>query len=205
MISRNIYFIKIAVLTCLSAIFNYASAQALAERPQYKVSDSWTFEHRDGYTGNVTGKSTRTIKSISDDKIEYDINGDPATSDISGNPISDKKVDSDKPQLYLQFPLEVGKSWKFDNGWHNKEGGWKGNQTYSVKVVSLEKITVPAGEFETYRLEAKGFFNNTTANFSGAQTTIYWYSPLLRRVIKTEYKGANNKNMTQLIEYKLAD
>ncbi len=79
-----------------------------------------------------------------------------------------------------QFPLWAGKSYTA-NYLYSKKGGWSGRVNSWVKVKGWEKTTVPAGSYETLRIEQKG------KNFS----TVTWYSPDLR--INIKFKVTNRR------------
>ena len=65
--------------------------------------------------------------------------------------------------------LSVGKKWT-TSAIQTNEGG-QGQYTANIKIVALEKITVPAGEFLAYKFEATGWSNN--ARFKDT----YWCEP----------------------------
>ena len=53
-------------------------------------------------------------------------------------------------------------------------------------VVAYEKIKVPAGEFDAFKIEAKGFWNNQTTPRSGKMQITNWYAPAAKAIIKSE-------------------
>lgn len=89
------------------------------------------------------------------------------------------------------FPAEiqVGKKWaaafgQFEN---NKESF----ANYDMSIVTKERVTVPAGEFEAFRVEGRGW-NNT---YGTQLTMILWIVPGLNFPIKREFttKLSNGK------------
>ena len=88
----------------------------------------------------------------------------------------------------LSFPLEIGKQWRFATDWEFKVTGSKGNSIADVEVVSYEKVSVPAGDFEAFKLMSKGSIRGVSAKNSlieGEVTTTYWYAPEVRAIVKS--------------------
>ena len=72
------------------------------------------------------------------------------------NVLESSRSRSSSPKT-LSFPLEVGKRWRFTNDWMFKPTGSTGKFHYSTwKVVAHERLSVPAGEFEAFKLMSKG-------------------------------------------------
>jgi hypothetical protein len=96
----------------------------------------------------------------------------------------------------LQFPLEVGRTWEqtyqvfAPNGWHSQV-------EMASRVAATERLATPAGEFDTYRIEASGY--RSTASRMGVFRILekLWYAPAIDRMVRVEYKetrplGADN-------------
>jgi len=87
-----------------------------------------------------------------------------------------------------------------------KDTGVKGQQKYSVAVLAYEKVRVHAGEFDAFKLEAKGSFSGMAYQgpVAGSSSRTYWYAPAARAIVKQEindvYRGQYG---TELISYKL--
>ena len=117
---------------------------------------------------------------------------------------SPRRRDSDLK--LLSFPLEVGKAWTYVNDYAFKDTGTKGQQKYSVVVLTYEKVQVPAGEFDAFKLEASGTISGVAyvGPISGSSSRTYWYAPAARAIVKEEindpYRGRYG---SELISYKL--
>jgi hypothetical protein len=88
----------------------------------------------------------------------------------------------------LSFPLEVGKRWSHSNAWMFKDKGSRGSAVVDVLVVAHEKVRVPAGEFDAFKLEAKGSFRRVSGINSqvvGESAATYWYAPAARAIVKS--------------------
>lgn len=77
---------------------------------------------------------------------------------------------------YMHLPIRVGKSWKH----HYREviGGTR--MTLEVKVTGRETVTVPAGTYESYRLEMEESGSGT----AGKVEQTCWYAPAVQFPVK---------------------
>lgn len=66
----------------------------------------------------------------------------------------------------------------------------------SVRFLGLEKVTVPAGTFDTYRYNAT---IRSEGLFPFAQETEIWFAPLVEQAVKT----IRNGEMQELVSYEL--
>lgn len=104
----------------------------------------------------------------------------------------------------LQFPLAIGKSYSIVENWPNGLGSNK----LDLKVKSTEKISTPAGEFEVWRVAFSGTFaNSTDAEQRGEVKGEFWYSPLAKRIVKSDakdyFKGrAVHHEVVELLEWR---
>lgn len=194
-----------AVAFCSGSI-RAQSVGLQAELPQLKVGDRWKLETRDKYTGAVEGASDLAVVAVSPTRINLTVNA-------SGEAVWTPELTVlDKPSLtydigyrWLSFPLEVGKSWDFKTKWKRKDTGSNGVTQMDVVVKGVEKVSVKAGEFDAFRLEAKGYMNvYTNSSLSSSVTVNYWYAPAARHFVKMEWEDRVTKNVTELIEVQLA-
>jgi hypothetical protein len=132
-------------------------ASALAQNaggPSVKVGDQWQFVIYYGIPSTEPNRSW-VINSITAAGIEGTENGKPLmlTSDL--NVLESPWLKDSNPKA-LSFPIEVGKQWRYTSVWVFKVKGSTGSSVVDVAVVGHEKITVPAGEFDAFKLVAKG-------------------------------------------------
>ncbi len=100
---------------------------------------------------------------------------------------------------FRDWPLYVGKKWKYVSEWENNEGT-KGKTSQNVEVVAFEESTVPAGKFKAYKIEYKGIVTNSRG-FKGKMTDTWWYSPDLKTYIKHVNKDGYGVYTNELINY----
>jgi hypothetical protein len=69
-----------------------------------------------------------------------------------------------------------------------KPKGSQGTSVVDVAVVGYEKVTVPAGEFEAFKLTSKETLSGTSpvgSHYAGETTRTYWYAPAARAIVKS--------------------
>lgn len=165
----------------------YTKGTALANTA-YQVGDTYTFRVSDLTTGAEKNKIVATITQITDREVIYD-NGRTAT-DLLGN--TSKFSDGRRPTGNQIQPaeFELGKRWVTRFRLTQADGRLFDNEL-NLHIAAKEPVTVPAGTFECYRVEAKG-----TARGPGLRPGVnvevqldfkYWMAPeVCRRPVKRE-------------------
>jgi hypothetical protein len=163
------------------------SGQVLAqtiERPTMQVGDRWKYDTRDGWTNLPISQTDRVITAVSAHQIEASENSNPAIYTSEMNPVETPENRFEPPAKALQFPFNIGSEWSYEGKTTLKAQGVTGRSQYTVKVVNQEKIAVPGGTFDTYKLIMQGYF---TTNSSAIFTRTYWYAPSIRAFVKIEH------------------
>lgn len=171
-----------------AAIAALGAAGAFAQRaeaPQVRAGDRWQFSVYYTSPSEATPR-TWTIESVSADGISAKEDGEPLHLTRELNVIDSPRGRESNPRA-LSFPLEVGKRWEYASDWLFKAKGSKGRIDAAVRVVAYERVTVPAGEFEAFRLESRERLSGTSpvnSQYGGEITRTYWYSPAARMLVK---------------------
>ena len=98
-----------------------------------------------------------------------------AVSAPNGNPIT-----SFEPPLGWQFPFEVGAEWTTPYRMTLHAAGERVvDYTLSCRVEAFEKVTVPAGTFDAFRIGCRTNIDNTET---------FWTSPELGLFVKTSLR-----------------
>ncbi len=161
----------------------------------YSVGEKWTWKWESAVNGEVRGEG-KDIQEVVNYKGALALWNGFDTVRISD--ILNKKTSSTP---FRDWPLKVGKKWKYESEWVN-ESGQKGITSQQAEVVSIEELEVIAGKFMTYKIKYNGFIENYEAGGKGEVTDTFWYCPELKTSIKHIQKGANNFMYTsELIEY----
>lgn len=181
-IIRRAATIGVAVLAFVA---NAAIAQ-IADRPDVKVGDQWRFAVY--YTvPSTTPNRTWLITSVSAAGIEGTEDGEFLKLTHELNVIESPRTKEANPRL-LAFPLEVGKQWRYVSDWVFKSKGSKGKSVIDVAVIAYERVTVPAGEFDAFKLTSRENLSGTSpigSQYAGETTRTYWYAPVARAIVKS--------------------
>jgi len=166
------------------AIGNPFTAGTARADTHFKVGDTWTWRVYDRHTGAEKGLRTHTVTEITDNEVRF--NKGRIISDLLGNI---KQSGDGRRYTGNQFqPLEfaVGKQWSTRFQVINPAGN-NFESEYNFRITAREKVTVPAGTFDCFRIEGKGI---SRARFGSGSTTLmnnFWMAPdTCRRVIKQE-------------------
>jgi hypothetical protein len=168
-----------------------AAPAALAQpatRPDIRVGDRWEFAVYDSAPTRVPSR-TWVVTSVTPSGIEATENGAPLRLTLDLNVLDSPRQSETNPGL-LRFPLEVGKRWSYDTQWTFKLKGSTGTLAMAVEVQARERVSVPAGEFDAFRLFARGKLGgNSPAQsvYEAETTTTYWYAPAARAIVKIQH------------------
>lgn len=121
----------------------------------YHQGDQFDYRVIDVYTNASRPLSLRvTGLDIERDRVEYN-NGE-YVSDAMGNTIANPRGGFSTPRQFYPAELFVGKKWRTTFK-QSRPGGIVYTFRYDMKVVGRETIVVPAGKFDTFKIEARGF------------------------------------------------
>lgn len=140
-------------------------AQVLVQTPYFKgfeeharsfqKGDFFNYQVIDGF--NKTAKPLNlevTSVNVDTDRVEY--NGGDYVSDTMGNTLTNPRGGFNTPRQFYPAELFVGKKW-ISIFKQSRPGGITYTFRYDLKVVGRERVTVAAGTFDTFKIEARGF------------------------------------------------
>ncbi len=165
---------------------------------RYTVGDFASYRRSDILTGieERTYKTRVTRVDYDTDRVEFD-NGRTIT-DLMGNNIKNGELEFDAPLQFIPAELQVGKKWTA--AFRRTRKGVASNAYYDMKIAKRESIDVPAGSFDTFRIEGQGW--NTS--FGARIEARIWLVPGLNFAIKREYVTRNNRGrLTQTERHEL--
>jgi hypothetical protein len=184
--ARKVLSIDIVLLLAGLVIFaDWAIAQTV-DRPDVRVGDEWKFAVY--YTvASATPNRTWLITSVTAAGIDGTENGEPLRLTRELNVVESPRDKSSNFKL-LAFPLEVGKRWHYVNDWVFKMNASTGKSTVDTAIVGYEKVTVPAGEFDAFKLTSRESLSGTSpagSQYAGEITRTYWYAPRARAIVRS--------------------
>jgi hypothetical protein len=175
----------------------------ISDAPKISVGDKWKFERRDARNSATEGDFANEVLSVENGLITGSENAAKFIWTPDLNVVESSIFVITGEFKALSFPLSIGKQWDFKYSTVSKVTGRKGRWQYDAKVVSVEVIKVPAGEFETVKIEYKGFFNNDSGGGNGTLKMTNWYSPKAKTIVKTQFEDGFNNWVRQLTAYEL--
>ena len=189
----------------------HAQIQSPVAAPAPKVGEIVKYRNIDLWNNKELSTSESELVSVEEDafvsRFKDTINPAPRTNRFnrSWQPCrnmqgSDKAVCAGA----LSFPMQIGSKHSYDKlPWPSGLG----HSSANCEVKSEEKLTVPAGTYDTLRITCSGYWNRVfEGTFSGRYNETVWYAPAISRLVKSEYfdfqpNGAPfNKNQSVLIE-----
>lgn len=160
----------------------------------YAVGEKWVWKFKGVSTeGEVRsdGTDTRSIVRM-DGGLGMTIENDTI-------PVADLvKPDESETPMY-NWPLEVGKKWKYEKHWTSQDGT-TGKQSQDVEILSYKEETVEAGTFMAYTIKFTGEISNSRGFRSDAED-VWLYAPELKNFIKLTQTQGDFRYVEELIEY----
>lgn len=155
---------------------------------------------------STTPNRNWVVKFVTSSEIEGTENGEPLMLTPDLNVLESPRQKDSNPKL-LRFPLEVGNQWSYTSDWVLKDKRSKGRSIVDVAVVGHEKVRVPAGEFDAFKIETKASFRGVSginSQLVGESTGTYWYAPAARAVVKSVTRNPYLGMPTvELVEFQL--
>ena len=175
-----------AIASLALAILAGPTMAQRADRPIVRVGDWWQFVE---YYSVASTEPNRhwAITSVTSSRIEGKENGEPLTLTPELNVLESPRNKNSNP-MALSFPLEIGKKWHFATEWMFKATGSNGTSNVNVDVVGYEKVTVPAGDFDAFKLVSRASMRGISPKGSRIEAdavSTYWYAPAARAVVKS--------------------
>jgi hypothetical protein len=228
---RSLTFRKTLAGACLVVLamqpVAYAQTQTLETHPEFDVGDKWTYRYTNiGDRKEPVAYTHQAFKSENGSGWIYGEALDPSAKRKSyilrydykrGDVKEAFEFNAAKPRMpgkrynnlmpvddRFQFPLAVGKEYKFNEEWSNGDGFRK----YDVKIEAFERIKVEAGEFDAFRIKFSGRWTRTEDGAANGESDLtYWYAPSAKRAVKIDYlektvRGSPwSQSSTELIQW----
>jgi hypothetical protein len=101
-----------------------------------------------------------------------------------------------EPAVKVTGPMEVGRVWESVHEVKSPTGALS-RMKLEFTVAAREKLVTPAGEFETWRVDSKGYLSGVSWQGGWGITQKVWYAPAIDRVVRSEFReqrtlGADN-------------
>lgn len=193
---KNNILILLAILF-LSSCCNHKTKSNLSQQAtieDYSLGEKWVWKYKGVTTeGEVRSDGTDTRKIVPfRNSLGITIGNDTI-------PVSDiVKPDVSETPKY-DWPLKVGKKWKYESKWTSQDGT-TGKQSQNAEVLSYQEETVEAGTFMAYTIKYTGKTTNSRG-YNADETEIWLYAPEVKTFIKLTQDQGDFHYVEELIEY----
>lgn len=184
---KHVAAASLALLLCLS---EKGVAQTV-EAGALRVGDRWSYDIRDGATGDLRHAVTVVVVEISDKEITTRVSmkgkdrPNTVVYDLNWGAIDNGVWQYRPSEIGIRSPLQIGKEWRSDASGKNLQTGVALRTSGVAKVVGQEQVTTAAGTFDTYRIETKTRQTQTRDQTKSAtMTQVSWYAPAVNRWVK---------------------
>jgi hypothetical protein len=189
----------IIALFLTTTMFGFARADTQVVSPDVQVGNLWRYRKLDGFTNATLYEFTHRIVEVNDREIvvQYQ-NNDSKNSSLQyynhdWNILDSEGWKFDPYAPILKFPMSNGLAWNQSFNATNNKSGVTFSSFMNGRILALEKVTVPAGVFEAYRIERDIKRHTTDTNFNTSEThNITWYAPSVRKYIRVETTNSSN-------------
>jgi len=179
-----------------------------------RLGDTWTYRYFDQWKPGEQYQVTHTVVSVVGATIVDRMTGAMGSDDHTFAPgpmvvFRGRGRVEFSPYILAQARLDPGRAFAFQYADQNFPQPW----SVRARVSRTERITVPAGTFDTVRIEIEGNRPGwqMAVNDLGSPTRVeqvIWYSAEVKRVVKHTYEtfnrgGSADRDVYELISYKL--
>lgn len=185
--SGRLTTLNLAFLVLLSG---YCAAQSIDPGP-VRVGDRWSYDIKDDLTGEIRQAITSVVVDTNDKEITTRVSARgkdrPQTMvfDLDWGRIDDGAWKLRPSGIGIKKPLQIGKEWRSDANGMNLRSGQAFRAIGVAKVAEREQVTVPAGTFDTFRVEMTVRATNTRdQTILENWTFVVWYAPEVNRWVK---------------------
>ena len=151
----------------------------------FTVGDEFTTVQTDILSGVEESTRTGRVTRVDYDEDRVEFNNGAVITDLMGNAIKFGPVEYDTPVQFTPAEFQVGKKWT--SAFRMVQNGVRSDAYYDLHIVKREIITVPAGTFDTFRIEGLGWNNS----FGSKLEVKFWLVPGINVQIKSENMARN--------------
>jgi DUF3108-like len=162
-----------------------------ADAGAVRVGDRWAYNVKDDLSGDLRRTITVVVVEVNDREITTRVSSAgkdrPQTMvyDLDWGRIDDGAWKLRPSGIGVKQPLQVGKEWKSDANAINSQSGVVLRATGAAKVTGQERLTTPAGTFDTFKVDMTvRMINTKDQTRSETWTFALWYAPSVKRWVR---------------------
>ncbi len=177
-----------------------SGSAAQVPAPEFVVGNAWHYAVHDGYTKLSRGTVEYRVSAVQGDAVTVEVqtNGRESTELYARDgswlrrPAPNLHTFTYSPAFpALAFPLAPGKTWNARVTAIDPATGERFPVTMHAQVLGWERIRVPAGEFDTLKVQREVFVDYWLPLIRGPNHAreIEWYAPALKQAARRETSG----------------
>jgi hypothetical protein len=142
---------------------NPASAGTYALNRRYSIGDEAVYAESDPVFGAKQRDRRIRVTRVDEDGDRVEFNQGRIIKDTLGNAIKSNNNSFDPRLQQIPAELQIGRKWttryrvRSEAAGEGRAAGQSDEAYQDYRVVGRERVRVPAGEFEAFRLEAEGW------------------------------------------------
>lgn len=173
---------------------NPYSAGTLSTDTAFRVGDTYLYQVSDLDSGAPLSRARVTVTAITDSEIVF--NNGRFTWDRLGNLRRRSDGTIEVGAQYMPTEMALGKSWVSRHDLSDPtRSAPLAYVTYQFRIVARERVVVPAGRFDCFRIEGKGVTRRYLGSRNSHHSWVRWVAPAAcRDVIKSEYRSERFDN-----------
>ncbi len=181
--------ILLSVLVFLIPVIVFS--QDKIEAPAWNVGDKWTFTARPTMVVVKADENSYTVKHITAKQGDFVYIYDKSSLNMLYSVEGDKRIPyKEANKKALDFPLNIGKSWKTTYSTSVHRGNVRLPQEYtfieSRTALGWEDVEVRAGKFKALKMEVKYERLQEIQGTPKEGRLLVWYSPEVKNLIKCQ-------------------
>ena len=175
----------------------------VGDRWRYQMVDKWKKEVVSNWSRQVNGFNSDGSIKLNDGAVEW--NGDGATKSIHS--ASGVLREFSPAEKWLPSTLQLGFSEPVTHKvvWRNADGtNGTEEREATLKVLAKERVKVPAGEFEAWKIEISGYANGTNLSTHAPYVSKFintvWYVPALKNYVANDLEWRDQRGKLNYFE-----
>lgn len=175
----------------------------VGDRWRYQMVDKWKKEVVSNWSRQVNGFNSDGSIKLNDGAVEW--NGDGATKSIHS--ASGVLREFSPAEKWLPSTLQLGFSEPVTHKvvWRNADGtNGTEEREGTLKVLAKERVKVPAGEFEAWKIEISGYANGTNLSTHAPYVSKFintvWYVPALKNYVANDLEWRDQRGKLNYFE-----
>ena len=194
---------KVPAKPARPAVASNKAGFTVGDRWRYQMVDKWKKEVVSNFSRQVNGINSDGSIKLEGGAVEWAADGAIKTLRFTNGYLREF---SPAQQLFPST-LQAGfsQAFKYHVVWREPDGrNGTEERDGTLKVLAKEKVTVPAGEFEAWKIEISGYANGTNLSTQAPYVSKFintvWYVPALRNYVANDLEWRDQRGKLNYFE-----